>query len=179
MTQRLLDHARFALERHGWPAALGLLLLVLVWPLAHWGADTWRAQADALQVRAAELRRQPPPAVPTETLAEQQRARFEAALPGAAGATAVVEAMHLAAVRHGVVLAAGEYRLVREGRSPLRRYQISLPATGGYADLRAWLADVLNAQPALALDELQLVRDGAGAAQVQARVRWTLYLKDL
>jgi hypothetical protein len=179
MTPRLLAHLRFALARHGWPAALGLVLLAMVWPLAHWGADAARAEADTLLARASALRRQPPAPGPTPADAEQQRARWEAALPGEAGATAAVEFMHRSAIEHGVVLAAGEYRLVREGQSPLRRYQISLPASGRYSDLRDWMAAVVNEWPSLATDELQLVRDGAGNAQVQARVRWTLYLKDL
>jgi hypothetical protein len=173
----LSTHLAFLLHRHGWPAALGVLFMALVWPIAHWGADSTRAETLALQqaqVAERERRaRQPDPQVDQAT----RLATFEAGLPQAAGALQAVRHIHRSASEHGVVLSTGEYRLVDEPGGRLQRYQITLPADGTYPDLRAWMADVLNELPTMALDELSFKRNNVGEAQVQARVRWSFYLK--
>jgi len=48
-------------------------------------------------------------------------------------------------------LAQGEYRLTEVKDAHLRRYQLSLPVAGGYPEIRAFVAQALNADPALAL----------------------------
>lgn len=170
-------HLAFLLHRHGWPAALGLLFMALVWPMAHFGADNTRAEARALQqAQVAErerLARRPDPQVDQAT----RQAEFEAGLPLAAGALQALRHIHRSAAEHDVVLSTGEYRLVDESGGRLQRYQITLPANGTYPDLRAWMADVLNELPTMALDELSLKRNAVGESQVQARVRWSFYLK--
>lgn len=177
MKVALSTHLVFLLHRHGWPAALGLLCMALVWPIAHWGTDSTRAQTLALQqaqVAEREHRaRQADPKVDQAT----QLATFEAGLPQAAGALQAVRHIHRSASEHGVVLSTGEYRLVDEPGGRLQRYQITLPADGTYPDLRAWMADVLNELPTMALDELSFKRNTVSEAKVQARVRWSFYLK--
>ncbi|MDP3167041.1 MAG: hypothetical protein Q8N06_16520 [Hydrogenophaga sp.] len=170
-------HLAFLLHRHGWPAAVGLLLMASIWPLAHFGADAARAQVRALQqaqvAERARQARQPDPKVDQAT----RLAEFEAGLPQSAGALQAVRHIHRSAAEHDVVLSTGEYRLVSEPGGRLQRYQITLPAVGTYPDLRAWMADVLNELPTVALDELSLKRNAVGEPQVQARVRWSFYLK--
>lgn len=173
----LSTHLTFLLHRHGWPAAVGLLLMVAVWPLAHFGADSARVQTAALQqAQAAQrerLARQPDPEADQVT----RLAEFEAGLPLAEGAIQAVRHIHRSAAEHDVVLSTGEYRLVNESGGRLQRYQITLPADGTYPDVRAWMADVLNELPTMALDELSLKRNEVGESRVQARVRWSFYLK--
>lgn len=177
MSPNLLAHLRFALQRHGWPAPLGVLLMLLAVALVHWGADGARAQADALRASLASEReraaRQPDPGA-------EQASRLEGLqrqLPDAAAALEAVRLIHRSAAEHGVTLATGEYRLVREGGTRLQRYQITLPADGDYPALRAWLGDVLNRLPSIALDDLSLSRGAVGEARVEARVRWSFYLR--
>lgn len=177
----LSTHLTFLLYRHGWPAAIGLLLMAAVWPLAHFGADSVRAQTLALQqaqVAERELERERKARQPDPKADQVSRlAAFEAGLPQAEGALQAVRHMHRSAAEHDVVLSTGEYRLVSEPGGRLQRYQITLPADGTYPDLRAWMADVLNELPTMALDELSLKRNAVGESQVQARVRWSFYLK--
>ena len=160
----LMTRLRFALHRMGWPAWLGLVLLLLVWPLAHWGADAPRERALALREQA----RRPPPAQPVVDPQTQAAERQ---------ALSTVERLHRSATERGLSLASGEYRVLAATASAPQRYQIVLPVTGAYPRIRAWLADAMNAQPGLALEELSFSRNGVSDAQVQARVRWTLYLK--
>ena len=177
MTVSPTTHLAFWLRRHGWPAAVGLLLMACIWPLAHFGADATRAEARALQqAQVAERERkarQPDPGVGLAT----RQAEFEASLPQAAGALQAVRHLHRSAAEHHVLLSTGEYRLVSEPGGRLQRYQITLPAVGTYPDLRAWMADVLNEIPTVALDELSLKRNAVGEPLVQARLRWSFYLK--
>lgn len=177
MTSAVWVRLRFALHRHGWPAALGVLLLLLAWPLAHWGADGARAQADAARVAQTAEReraaRQPDPGADQAS----RLADFQRQLPDAAAALEAVQLIHRSAAEHGVTLATGEYRLLRESGTRLQRYQITLPADGAYPALRAWMADVLNRLPSIALDDLSLSRDTVGETRVEARVRWSFYLR--
>lgn len=177
----LTTRLHFMLHRHGWPSAVGLLLLAAVWPIAHFGADSARAQTVALQRAQAterELERERKARQPDPGGDQVSRlAEFEVGLPQAEGALRAVKHLHRSAAEHDVVLSTGEYRLVGEPGGRLQRYQITLPADGTYPDLRAWMADVLNELPTMALDELSLKRDTVGEAQVQARVRWSFYLK--
>jgi len=178
MISLLAARARFALHRHGWPALAGVLMLMLIWPLAHFGADQARADAATLratlQAQRLQQARQPDPKAAQRT----SMAELQARLPAAEGALEAVQVIHSAAARHGVKLAAGEYRLLREGSSPtMQRYQITLPASGAYLDVRAWMAAVMNALPTIAIEELSLVRQDVGAPGLETRVRWTLYLK--
>ncbi|WP_156406457.1 GspMb/PilO family protein [Hydrogenophaga sp. Root209] len=173
----LTTQMAFLLHRHGWPAAVGLVFMALVWPIAHFGADSTRAETRALQAAQLAERerrdRQPDPQLDQAT----QLATFEGGLPQAAGALQAVRHIHRSASEHGVALSTGEYRLVDEPGGRLQRYQITLPADGTYPDLRAWMADVLNELPTMALDELSFKRNTVGESKVQARVRWSFYLK--
>lgn len=177
MTPPLATQARWVLHRHGWAALAGVLALVLAVGLdmatRELLAQT-QAQEQAHQTRLQRERERPDPAAEQAArLAELQRD-----LPDAAAALQVLPLIHRAAQAHGVVLASGEYRLLPEGKAgTLARYQITLPASGSYPALRAWTAEVLNAQPSLAMEELSLSRPTSGETTLQARVRWSLYLK--
>jgi len=102
---------------------------------------------------------------------------LHASLPTDSDALAVIERLHHAATLHGVELPQGDYRLSRDASGTLLRYQITLPARGGYPQLRAWLADLMNALPTIALDGLAVQRDDVGSGRIDARVRLTLFLK--
>jgi hypothetical protein len=168
---------RLALHRHGWPAAAGLGLLALALALGLWGAPALRAQTAALAAAAAAPVAAPSPAVAAGSDAAARVAALHARLPEAAFALEAVQHLHQSAATHGVVLAAGEYRLVREPGAGVQRYQITLPADAPYPALRRWLAEVLEAHPTIALDELTLARGDVAQPQVRARVRWSLYLR--
>lgn len=178
MNKLITAHAHFALQRHGWPALAGVLMLLLVWPLAHWGADQSREEAAALRTSLQAQRLQQTSKPDPQATQTSRMAEFQRRLPAAEGALEAVQVIHSAAAKYNVKLAAGEYRLLREGSSSgLQRYQITLPATGAYLDVRAWMASVMNTLPTIAIDELSLVRQNVGAPALETRVRWTLYLR--
>ena len=178
MTSRnAFAHLRYQFYRHGWPAAAGLALIASAIGLQLFGVAQSRAHAAQLRAEAAVLRQRLAQVPDQKEAANKRLAAFYASLPAASGALEAIDLIHRSASANGVKLAQGEYRLTREGSAQLLRYQITLPAHSNYPPLRAWLADVMNALPAAALDEISFKRDNVGSAAVEARVRLTLCLR--
>ncbi len=75
----------------------------------------------------------------------------------------------------GVELRSAEYRLQKTG-TRIERYEIALPLTGSYAQVRAFLENALIAIPALSLDRVKFHRKRPDDTLVEAEVRLTLYL---
>jgi len=53
---------------------------------------------------------------------------------------------------------------------------VTFPVRGTYAQVRGFVNAVLDAVPAAALDEITLKRQAIGDQNLEARVRFTLYL---
>jgi len=177
MGRRFVSHLQFQLFRHGWPAGVGLALLACALGLHWFGVLPLRARADEMRIAQAALRlRAAAQAGQPELLLARRNGLFDS-LPTPAGALDMIAALHAAAAVHGVTLAHGEYRMVRDGNSPLLRYQVVLPARSDYPALRAWLADCLQTHRYASLDDISLRREASADAMVEARVRLTLYLK--
>lgn len=107
---------------------------------------------------------------------EQQLSAFYDFFPAGASVPQWLGKVHAAAERNSLLLQTGEYKLLREKGWKLARYQITLPVRGSYPQVRAFLADALAAVPAMVLEDISLKRDSAGAAMLEARLRFTLYL---
>lgn len=61
--------------------------------------------------------------------------------------------------------------------NPLSRYEIVLPVTGQYTQIRQFIAQVLQDLPMLALSDLQIRRDNTQSPSVEARLVFVLLLK--
>jgi hypothetical protein len=68
-----------------------------------------------------------------------------------------------------------EYRL-EDSRQKLSRYHVTLPVSGGYAQIRAFLESALADCPVLSLDQLTMRRRNANDARVDAEIVLTLHL---
>jgi hypothetical protein len=83
--------------------------------------------------------------------------------------------LHQIAARSGVELRSADYRMQRAaGR--LERYEITLPVSATYPQLRAFLRGTLAEIPVLSLDQVAIKRQRASDGQVQAEVRVTLHM---
>ena len=56
------------------------------------------------------------------------------------------------------------------------RYEITLPLTGSYSQIRSFLKNALAEIPVLSLDQVNLKKDRPGDGPVNADVRMTLHL---
>ena len=74
----------------------------------------------------------------------------------------------------GVDLQSGTYKTQQVG-ARLERYELALPVTGSYAQIRDFLNRALAEIPALSLDQMTLRRDGRNQGAVQAELRLTLH----
>lgn len=103
--------------------------------------------------------------------------------PGPEARESILVRIYALAGQQGLSLENGEYRLIPDTTQKatsgnLAKYQLSLPLRGQYPALRAWLANVMNEMPTLALDDFSLKRDTVANPEVEARVRFTLYFEE-
>lgn len=89
-----------------------------------------------------------------------------------------VKALFDLAAKSGLVLRQGEYKAAFDRNARLHTYQVTLPVTGSYRAIWQFALGALRAIPFAALDEISFKRDAIGDAQVEARLRLTLYLAD-
>lgn len=99
-------------------------------------------------------------------------------LPSAADALPQVMRLSDLAEAQGLKLRQGDYRLHRDRDAGVVAYQMHYPVTGSYAALRAFINRALEEFPALALEEVLIRRNSIGAQDVEARLRFTLYLRE-
>ena len=160
-------------RRAHWPLALGLAMAIagaLLWLLAArpLAQDNQRLHK---QARAAAAAPQPVPAA--HGSGERLKA-YESRLPRTDAAVEWVARIHAIGTDAGLSLPSGDYRMERRADDRLVRYRVTLPVSGTYPQVRAFVVDVLRDVPAAALDDIQLRRDAAG--RIEARVRFSLFL---
>lgn len=80
------------------------------------------------------------------------------------------------AKKQGVELSSSEYRLVYENDARLARYEMILPVKGRYAQIRAFIADALEAVPAMAISAVAIKRENVTSEKLEARLEINLYL---
>ena len=173
-----LAQLRTRIEALGLSGVFGIALLVFalslcfasLLPLSH-DVNKLRREAAALQQRYKMSGGAVRVASP-----DQQLATFYGFFPAPQSTPEWLGKINAAAQKNGIALRAGEYKLERRSGERLARYQIILPVQGAYPQLRAFIDDVLLAVPAASLDEITLQRENVTDAQLEARVRLTLYL---
>ena len=172
---RPLDTLKFYLGRLGRVGAVGAALIVA--SLA-WHAAVVRPSEAALQHQLVKNEQ-------ARLAAEAQRAQAETeAATGIDGQPALAPAAAAAlrrlfdtAAKNGLELAQGEYRLSVVRDAGLQRYQLALPVAGGYPEIRAFVGQALNADPALALAGIKLRRERIESPDLEGLVNFTLYLE--
>jgi hypothetical protein len=165
--------------RLGWSGLLGLALL-LGSGLFYWFVIC-SGEAELKQLRNQESmlrsRLQRAQSIPAADRGPaEQLETFYSHFPDKRGVPVALKKIYAAADRHNLQLAKGEYRLIKERDAKLARYQITLPITGSYSRMRGFAAEVLRELPFASLDDISMERDAIANPQVEARVRFTLYL---
>ncbi len=78
--------------------------------------------------------------------------------------------------KDGLKLNQGEYKVSYERNSDTVAYQIELPVTGPYRTIRQFCEEVLLAIPFASLDEISFKREAISSANLDAKLKFTLYL---
>ena len=55
-------------------------------------------------------------------------------------------------------------------------YEVDLPVKGSYVQIRKFIVKVLNAMPSAALEEVSFKRESVGSGELEARIRFTIYM---
>lgn len=106
-----------------------------------------------------------------------QLAKFYAYFPDVQSIPEWLDRLYAIAIGESVVLAQGEYRLIRDADGKMLRYQITLPVKGSYLQIRSFIVNVLNDLPIVALDDISFRREAIGRAQLEARIKFTLFFR--
>lgn len=145
----------------GWPGAAGCALLALAAVLGGWAAPQWRAATEDTRTRARALKA--PPVAPLRQAEAQP-------WPEAGVRDARIDRLlQQARDRHLRVLSlADEAAPARAVAGSPGWDRVTLQLEGSYVDLRGFVAEALQADPALALDTLRLTRQEGGPSPLKA-----------
>ncbi|MEO7579212.1 MAG: hypothetical protein ABIT83_16500 [Massilia sp.] len=160
--KQLRWQAEVLAQRHG----LWLLpaLALLVCAMAAWA---WWVPAQESALRSA-LSAQAPRETPAPTLAAPAP---RAPLPRSAQADHGLQRLFALAGEHGVRISQADYRRQETGR--VGRWQVQLPATGNYVQLRRFLR-AAQAIPGVSVDELGMHK-GAPGGRIEARLLFSVW----
>ena len=173
---------RLRLQRFGLGNLACLLLLVLA--VLAWFA--WlphlRQQRDATQqdLNQAELALKKPLPVVTPVVETRQTNldNFYKTLGEKQTVERHIKTLFAIAAKQGLALAQGEYKAAPERNGKYMKYQIILPVKGSYSVIRQFGEKALLAIPFASLDEMNFKRDNISNRVLEAKMRFTLYLRD-
>ena len=178
-TRQLARAAGRGLNRLGWPGATGLGLLAFCGAAyvtallpAQTGLEQAQRRALLLQAQNHKGAEQTGREAPAEQLAA-----FYRFFPDGHSEADWLEKIYQVAQEQGLSLDQGDYRPLREKTGKLTRYQVTLPVTGPYPQIRKFLAAVLSEVPIASLDSVDFSRQKIGDGSVEAKIRFSLYLK--
>ena len=101
---------------------------------------------------------------------------FYDVLPTQTEASSKISAILRVATDNGLVINKVEYEQPLSVL-PLIQYQIKLPLTGSYMQIRQFINQVLNTLPSIALNDISLKREDIATDLVDAQIQFTLYLQ--
>jgi hypothetical protein len=83
--------------------------------------------------------------------------------------------LHGIGAASGVSLRAASYRTVQT-EGPIMRYEIAVPVSGSYPQIREFLRRALAEIPVMSVDQVSLQRRGRGDPMLQGELRMTLHM---
>lgn len=172
-------HLRHWAGALGWQGIAGLCLIIAALALYFGGIERDRARIAQLQQEAQSIRAFSRNKADTSRTAPGYDAwldRFYQLLPAKASAPDWLRIIFSAARGQSLGLDQGAYKVTMDKNGRLLAYEIGLPVHGTYTQIRAFVGDVLEKIPAIALDEIILKRESISDPRVDASIRFTLFL---
>lgn len=181
LLHRSMHRLTAARTRFGTPGLLGVALLAFA-AAALFDAGRVHREAAVRKIRLGAVpahRRFSGASLPAQPMSPDDRlARFRNALPPVDASVSDLRTIFHAAAESGVALTRGDYSLTMVARSAaLARYDAVFPLHGSYALVKHFIAKVLAQLPHASLAALDVERPNAGAAELNARVHFTLYYR--
>jgi len=107
---------------------------------------------------------------------EEQLARFYAHFPDREQAPELLERVYEAADLNGLQIARADYRVAEDRKVGLISYEVLVPLSGQYGQIRGFVDEVLQTIPTLSVDELDFAREGIRQSRIDATVRLNLFM---
>lgn len=166
---------RFALQQSGWQGRLGLVM----WLAAILLSTALASELHKQHVLTAQLTQavQKTEMVPNRVVQGDVTQRFYALLPKKDEVNTLSERILHEADSMGLQFERAEFSENKSTDTFLVLHQIKLPVRGNYLQIRQFLNNLLNAQPALALTEFKVHRDDVFTDLVEANLELKLYLR--
>jgi Tfp pilus assembly protein PilO len=168
----------YAVRRGGTPALLGLLSLVVA--AFFLGLELMPAQTSLAQLKLKREVVQAEQGKAREVVLltpAQQLAAFYRDFPADKIIPDVLSQIYKLAHDQQLPLELGEYAMTKLPGTRLDQFRITLPIKGSYLQVRKFVAEVLQAQPALSLQSLTLRREKIAQEGVDARVVLVLFME--
>lgn len=177
----IVDRFKFAFASAGWPGLAGVVLMtagiaILITAVPHQRelaasnqAIAERAHQDYLRMATAEGQ--------GKLTGAEALIRFRERLSPDIDADSAFEIIQRDAQKNGLAPIGTEYKWQRTPGTGLAEVSIAVPMKAGYPPVRAFVKDVLADVPGLALDQFEVQRESIAVSVVDARLRFTLYLK--
>ena len=158
-------------DASGLPGLIALALalaLLLFFPLIRWPAQQRLAEAEMASIM--------PGALKSLGMGASAAKAFLDKFPRPEALSQELQTIFDTAEEYGLQLDEVSYRKVRKQDERLERYLVDFAVNAPYPDVRAFLGEVLNTIPSVALEQLSLARDDVKSSDVHVRVRLTLFL---
>ncbi|MCE3264620.1 MAG: hypothetical protein K0R43_3699 [Pseudoduganella sp.] len=169
----LMLRLHLAAMRIGPAAGCALALLVAGALALGWSLKARQQAGEPLPPAPAQLVQAAPPPTANENLAH-----FYATLGAKRHAEQQVKQLFDIAAKTGLALDQGDYKLSVDKAGGMAAYQVTLPVRGAYQNIWQFSLQALSAIPFAALDDIAFRRDTISEPVVEARLRFTLYLKE-
>lgn len=169
--------------RLGWPGCMGLL--VLIGALAAWGWQQ-RVMLPALKVQEhlqlmASNRNNKANTGSDQTAQDPTASRPQLtppALPHSTESVELIKRVKAAVLANGLAWPQADYRFTPLSEEGLATMEIRTTFKGPYPKLRQLVTTLLDKEPALGLRELTLSRPNGDTLDVEAKIRWVIFLSD-
>ena len=130
---------------------------------------------DVADAQARRKMAQLNPAVDTRSTEARLHVFYEF-FPTRQKAPMLLKTIYSAATAESITLAQGEYKYSAGMAGGMVMYQVDLPVKGSYVQIRKFIVKVMNSLPSAALDEVSFKREVVGSGQLEAMVRFKIYL---
>jgi hypothetical protein len=126
----------------------------------------------------ANARMQAAPKARVEASVDSAQLDASAMLQGTQDLSGMIDRLFVSAKRHGLQLRSGEYKASHVRSVSVQSVQVTLPLTGDYRRIKAWLIELLETLPNASVDRLTLRRENASASQLDVDVVLTLWHRE-
>ncbi len=131
---------------------------------------------DLEQARSAETQHQ---GTNPQGTPQDQASAFKRSLPTGNDTPQILGSLVAVAAASGVTLERGDYAYIVPAAGEIGRYQISLPVTGSYSQIRQFIENALAAVPAMALEKLRFERKSVSDPVIAAELQFSVMLGDM